>query len=328
MLGWLVSKSRLEGSSVFCILFLYVVAIVLLFGTRFEVGQDWFSYIRVYERLVENPWSFDDLEIGYKFLNVLSYYAGWGILGVVFMATLLLMSFTMWGAWSAGLNPFYFFAAVAPYHFVMSGMNLTTQSIALGISVLAFSRLISGRLLSYCFLVVFASLFHSSAILLIALAFYKIKKRYIVFIASFLASVAYFFSRTVYSQYFDTTMDNAGIYLRVGFVFVASIFILINIGKVRSMGFGFYRLCMVSVFSVPVILLVAFLSTTMADRFSYYFILLSAMLVMRLGINSDARFLSNYGGLALFASSFVAFSLWVAFSSYTQSYIYKSYLFG
>src|SRR5690606_33607567 len=106
------------------------------------------------------PWSIDDLEVGYKIINVLSYYAGWGISGVIFISTLIMVVFTFWGASSAGLNPFYFFASVAPYHFVMAGMNLTTQSIALGIAVLAFSRLVSGRLYSYCAWVIVASLFH------------------------------------------------------------------------------------------------------------------------------------------------------------------------
>jgi len=305
----------------------YILVVLIFFGTRHEVGHDWFNYIGVYERLTKNPWKVDELEVGYKYLNVFSSYLGFGVPGVIMVSTLLLMVFTMWGAVSAGINSFYFFSAIAPYHFVMAGMNLTTQSIALGVSVLAFANLIRGRLVGFCLWVLFAALFHSSAILLLALAFIFLRKRYILLFGILAIVATLYISSTVYNQYLSTSMHNSGFYLRLGFIVVACLFILFNFSKVKKMGFRFYRLAVACIGFIPVSVVVSFVSTTMADRFSYYFIILSAMLVMMLGVNANVRFLSRWGGVGLFCTSMAAFTVWVIFSEYIPSYIYRSYLF-
>ena len=157
-----------------------IIVFSIIYGFRFEVGVDWFNYINVYERQVADIWSFNTLEVGYKALNVIAYYVDIGIVTVIFLSTVLFITFTMLGVKKAGINPFYFFAIVAPYHLVMSGVNYTRQGVALSVFIYAVACLINNKKNQFLVFIILAGSFHTSALCFAPLYFIEHKKRYAV----------------------------------------------------------------------------------------------------------------------------------------------------
>lgn len=310
---------------------LTVMLFTILFGFRYEVGVDWFNYIDMYHRQVANIFSFDSLEVGYKLLNVIAYYVGHGIVTVIFISTLLFITFTLLGVEKVGLNPYYFFATVAPYHFVMSGMNYTRQSIALSVFIYAIACFFNNEKIKYLVFILIAGMFHASALVFVPLFFLGLKKRYLCFVLFFLIPLIAIQMLMEYQQYLDTSMDNAGLFLRLFYLLIPTI-VLITYYHTISMAYTVdeLRVNYMVIVSFPVLILLSIISTTMADRFAYYFILLSTMTTFRL-INIEmqsgvARF-GRYIPLLMFFSSSVALVVWNIYSGYISEYRFNSYLF-
>ncbi|AAV81401.1 EpsG family protein [Idiomarina loihiensis] len=307
-----------------------ILALLFIYGFRFEVGVDWFNYIRVYERDVANALTFTTPELGYKYLNVLSGALGSGIHGVVFVATLMLLVFSFLAPMRLGINPFYFMALVAPYHLVVAGMNLTSQSIAISIFIYAVTFLMQKRKVTYAFLILFAALFHFSAILLLSFLFIDFRKSYLIppllFIFLPVVGAAFFF----YGHYFESEMENAGVILRVGFLFPVALLILAHKKKWLKLDKIRFRLCLVTVLIGPMLLAASLLSSTLADRFSYYFIPLAALLVMEQVIHSKRRpsDLMTYASPIMFLTAVTAFVAWHVASSYIPKYQFQHLFFA
>jgi len=328
--GFFVERLKLDKGAYSLSLLLFLVTLLAIYGFRFEVGVDWFNYIRVYERDVANALTFTTPELGYKYLNVLSDALGAGIHGVVFVATLMLLVFSFLAPIRLGINPFYFMALVAPYHLVVAGMNLTSQSIAISIFIYAVTFLMQKRKVTYAFLILFAALFHFSAILLLSFLFIDFRKRYLIppllFIFLPVVGAAFFF----YGHYFESEMDNAGIILRVGFLFPVALLILAHKKKWLKLDKIRFRLCLVTVLIGPMLLAASLLSSTLADRFSYYFIPLAALLVMEQVIHSKRRpsDLMTYASPIMFLTAITAFVAWHVASSYIPKYQFQHLFFA
>jgi len=323
-------RLKLNATAVKLLVVIWLLLLLLTYGFRFEVGVDWFNYIRVYERDVENAFSFTTPEIGYKYLNVLSDAVGAGIHGVIFVATLMVLVFSFLAPMRLSINPFYFMALVAPYHLVVSGMNLTSQSIAISIFIYAATFLMQNKKMTYACLVLFAALFHFSVILLLSFLFIDVRKRYLVppLLLIFLPLVAVAFN--FYGYYFESGMDNAGVILRIGFLFPVGLLILAHHKKWLKLDKIRFRLCLVTVLIGPMLLAASLLSSTLADRFSYYFIPLAALLVMEQVTRAKRRSydLMTYASPIMFVTSITAFVVWHIGSSYIEHYEFKSLLFS
>lgn len=328
--GFFYERLPLNREAKLFFIFFSIVILQFVYGFRYEVGVDWYSYIRVFERDVSNAFVFTTPELGYKYLNVLSNALGLGIQGVIFTSTLFLLVFSFAAPVRLGVNPFYFVALVAPYHLVVSGVNLTSQSIAISIFIYATTYLIHRRKLAYTLWILFASLFHFSVVLMLAFLFIDFKKRYLVppviFIFLPLIGAAFQF----YGYYFESGMENAGVVLRIGFLFPVAFLILahkrkwLNLDKIR------FRLCLVIVLIGPMLLAASLLSSTLADRFSYYFIPLAALLVMEQVVKAKRRpyDLMTYASPIMFITAITAFIVWHLGSSYIPQYEFKSLFFS
>lgn len=305
-----------------------IITFTLVYGFRFEVGVDWFNYIRVYERQTANIWSFNTLEIGYKALNVIAYYVDVGIVTVIFLSTVLFITFTLLGAKKAGINPFYFFAIVAPYHLVMSGVNYTRQGVALSIFIYAIACLINNKKNQFLAFIILAGSFHTSAFCFAPLYFIEHKKRYAIFLFALIIPPIAYSMLTEYSQYIDSTMESSGVYLRAVFLLVPTALLLLHINTVKTFSLIEQRLVLIVIGSFPLVMLFSVLSSTIADRFAYYFILLSTLcwlLVSTRNTNINARFLKPYGNFILFITSMLAFIVWTLFTEYQKQYQFDSY---
>ncbi|WP_458526475.1 EpsG family protein [Onishia taeanensis] len=330
LVGFFYSQVRLRSSGQLLFVAVFVVVLQMLLGFRYEVGVDWLNYLYIFERLSASLWHFESYELGYEFINFFSAFAGFGFAGVVSISTLIFLSCSFYGAWRFGVNPFYFFAVVAPYHLVIAGMNFIPQAVALSIFLLSLSFLKEGRLWIYIFLIVVASSFHASAMFLLPLVGACLKKRYFLIGIIPLAMLSIYFYNDLYSQYTSESWVNAGFVLRAGFPVCASVFLLAHIvsGKAYKEGVVFYRMCWAGVLSTCIIIIFSLVSTTMADRFSYYVIILTSLCVIFLSRKRflGYRYLGSYAFLALFLCSMLAFFVWDLYSEYAPYYLFNHLL--
>ncbi|MGP9670043.1 EpsG family protein [Pseudoalteromonas sp. AOP31-A2-14] len=300
----------------------------LIYGFRFEVGVDWFNYIRVYERQVADIWSLNTIEVGYKALNVIAYYVDAGIVTVILLSTVLFIMFTLLAAKKLGVNPFYFFAIVAPYHLVMSGVNYTRQGVALSVFIYAVACLINNKKNQFLVFIILAGSFHTSVLCFAPLYFIEHKKRYAILLFALIIPPIIYSMLTGYSQYIDSTMESSGVYLRAVFLLVPTVLLLLHINTVKTFSLIEQRLVFIVICSFPLVMLFNMLSSTIADRFAYYFILLNTlcwMLVSKRNFNVNARFLKPYGNFILFLSSLLVFAIWTIFTKYQKQYQFDSY---
>jgi hypothetical protein len=318
---------RINGSF---LIIAYIVPFVFIFGLRYEVGVDWDNYIRVYERLVNSGLKFDTLELGYKIINLFGEYTGLGLSFVIFSCTLLFVTLTLFGIRKLGLNPFYFFALVAPYHFVMSGMNLTRQSVSMSFLIFSMYYLLNNKRIGYIICILLGISFHTSLLPFIALAFINLRKRYlsIFSLIAVPAIIVSLFGVARYQHYFSGEMDSAGLYLRAIYLLVPAILLFTFKKRLVISNITESRLVILVYMSFPLMILVSQLSSTIADRFSYYFILLTTVVWLHLNRRRSNPLLPRYySNLFLFFTSFIAFFMWTFFSSYIRYYEFQHMLF-
>lgn len=305
-----------------------VVFLTLLFGLRNEVGVDWFNYIGIYENVIYLDF-FSTFELSYRALNLFAYNNNFGIVFVVFVCTFIFSTFTLLAPKKLDINPYYFFAIVAPYHLVMSGVNYTRQGVSLSIFIFAISCLIRGEKWKYFWFIIFAGTFHVSALCFLPLVLIDSKKRFLVVLLVVILPPLILVMSNRYDEYLITSMDSAGLLLRALFLIIPAFLFLANISKVRRLNVLERRLIIITILSFPTVLLLSLLSTTMGDRISYYFILLSTYLWLYFYNNyssKNVRSINVYGSLVLFLSSFSVFVTWCVYSKYIPYYEFKSYI--
>jgi hypothetical protein len=305
---------------------------VVVFGSRFEVGADWFNYVRIYDSHQSDLNIFTHIEAGYKALNVIGHVTGLGYQFVIFSSSFLFFICTHYAVKRLGINPYFYLAIIAPYHLVMSGMNYTRQSIALSMFVLSFSFLISNNKVKNIIAMCFGILFHKSSILMFAISFCDLKKRYLVPIGSILMLIFFYTIFEEYSsRYLETAhYDSKGFYLRFIFLLACSLFILIekqNIFNTQLLK----RIKNAQLLFTGFIFIISFASTTAADRLAYYLIMSGTVLVMMTVKNNKGKIRLTVQSMALvflFLISFSVFIVWATMGNIVQYYKYQSMLFN
>ncbi|MBA6412282.1 EpsG family protein [Parahaliea sp. F7430] len=269
----------------------YAVTLFLIFilvGFRHEVGGDWFSYLDAYERM--DIASFRDVltmsDPGYRLLNYLSYNLGFGIYGVNLVCGLLFL---------LGLNSFcqmqprpsLALLAAIPYLVIVISMGYTRQSVAIGLSMLAFYFLIHRGLLGFITSIVIASLFHKTAIILIPVALlmntkHKIFRAFLLLVLSLLLyftllsdSVDALYKNYVLSEYHST-----GALIRVLMCFFPAIFFLTFKNKFKIKSSEYKMMLLFSYASVVCLfLLLVSPATTAIDRIALYLLPLQLFVI-------------------------------------------------
>lgn len=332
IVGFLLLGYLKENDTVSCNLMMVttIILVSIVFGFRFEVGVDWFNYIKVMEHKVITPVTNDNLEVGYKLLNIISHNLGYEIIGVVFCSTVLFITFTMFGAKRLDINPYFFFAVVAPYHFVMSGMNYTRQAVALGIFIFALSYLMKNKKLHFAAFILLSGSFHTSALAFMIMLFLGMKKRYVLLVSVSVLPIVVISMLNEYSMYVITGMDNSGLILRVLYLATPVTLLITHLNKIIEFeSIIEKRLIYISILSLPFLVSVSAISPVISDRFAYYFILLVTIVTMRvkkiIGINGE-QYLINHTSTLMFITSMVAFITWTMFSGWVYAYEFKSYI--
>jgi hypothetical protein len=315
-----------------------VILLTIIAGLRYEVGGDWFNYIRIFNQveglsLVSLATAGDP---GYLFLNWLGKVSGSGIYGVNFLAGFL---------FSIGLaifcrhlpRPFLGLTVAIPYLFVVVSMGYSRQGIALGLSMLGLVALIKKRNIRFVFWIILAATMHKSAIILLPLAaFTSTKNKFLVWTAIALSGLlATFFLvldslNHLYTYYIKNPYVSDGAIIRLGMNAIPAAIYLIWSDRFN---FSLEQRQIWGLFSIAsIIFLCLFFITpasTALDRIALYFLPIQLVILSYLPqtfSRSDASKKIILTGV-IFYSGLVLF-VWLNFANHSFYWIpYQNYIF-
>ncbi|MGX5025888.1 EpsG family protein [Enterobacter asburiae] len=323
ILGYIYDKIDKDARAVMNALFTLYFTLVI--GLRDKVGVDWYNYVRMYNRFNTVPWRYDTHELLYKLVNILGFQSGIGFGFVIFITSAIFIMAIIKGAEAAKINPYYFFVLSGGYIFVMAGVNYIRQGVALAVMVIAFAHLLNGDKLKFFIYTLLAGLFHTSAILLVFFIVIDFNIFFIVIGLILLLVIILYLPLDRYENYITSNMESAGLYLRVSYLIVPVMYLSLNYLYWKEKNRLTKRIYLACISSPLVMLILAMISSTIADRVSYYFIVLITLIAMQIAMNNK----SNRGTLYLamiFLVSISSLSVWVAKSKYIPNYIYQGYI--
>lgn len=165
--------------------FLYIIILSILsfvIGFRYEVGNDWLGYVVDYSSLTtSSKFSFTEqnYELGYYTLNWFFGLLNFGYQWVFFFMALISWYFYFKSVPRYIIPLFVFFLFADEYFFW--GMNGVRQFAAIAIWVFSIKLIIERKFIFFLILIISASLFHSSALILIPFYFVPYDKLYNIF---------------------------------------------------------------------------------------------------------------------------------------------------
>ena len=149
----------------------------LLIGLRHEVGGDWDSYLLYVDSMqgegLEEIWRRSDP--AYQLLC----WIGANVGGGVYLVNLLCASIFSWGLLAfcrRQPRPWLALLVSMPYLVTVVAMGYTRQGVAIGLAMLAITRLDSGHMLRFVGWIALATLFHKSAIIVLPFALFAFQR--------------------------------------------------------------------------------------------------------------------------------------------------------
>lgn len=317
--------------------FLILLIMFLIIGFRVEVGGDWFSYLDSLKRM--DGVRFDEVILmgdpGYRILNYVSFNLGFGIYGVnLACGFLFLLGLSVFC--QVQPRPSLALLAAVPYLVIVISMGYTRQSVAIGLSMLAFSALIHRGLARFIVYIILASLFHKTAIILIPLAaLMNSKNKILNFILILAVAFGAYFTLlsdsvdNLYTNYVEAEYHSTGALIRVAMCLVPSIFFLIFKRRFR-INTTEYKIWLYFSYASIVCFILVLVSpaTTAIDRVALYLLPIQLVVLSHLPYILGGK---NNKGMLLFLSSFYCFLVqfvWLFAGRVSYAWLpYKFYLF-
>jgi len=322
------SKSNKSIVLIFICFFL-----ILIIGFRHEVGCDWEPYIRYIHLLAKMnlaevlAYSPQD-DLGHKLTNWLfsrfSYdiYAVNSIYGLIFI-------FGLYKFAKNENSPYLVFAIAATYLLTVVVMGYSRQGVAIGIILYAITFLNKGKILKVMILLLIASLFHKTALLMAP--FFLLNEKYlsnkflftllIIFFLWFIFSEASSYKLdALYRDYIVDQMKSDGTYYRL-FINLLPAFFLLLLKKKWKKNYNdynfYYYLTLASIVSF---IFVEFFSTAI-DRLSLYFIPLQLAVFSRLPILTKKYLKPNLTKIIIIIYYSNIHFIWINFGTHSKCWI-------
>lgn len=146
-------------------------ALTLLIGFRFEVGGDWFNYLRHFNLMEGHGYAYalSKSEFSHWLVNKVMLDLGLGLTGVnLLYALLFALGFVAFARVQP--RPWLVLACAVPYLVIVVAMGYSRQAVALGFALIGLVALRRGRFIRFSLWVLAGATFHNSAVLLIPLA--------------------------------------------------------------------------------------------------------------------------------------------------------------
>ena len=318
----------------------YLITLCVLFifsGFRYEVGCDWTGYLNQWEIQKNLPlqiallnseplwWAMIELiqsgGFSYPWLNVAS--SGIFFLGVHVIAR-------------RQPDPLGFLILLFPILIINMPMSGIRQAAGIGIICFAIISFIDKRTFWFVTFTLLASTFHNSAIIFLILAplageNYSRSRLYLAALLAIPGVVTLLSidaASAAFSRYIDTDREASGAIFRTGLMSITGLGYFLILRKKWKYKFPQdYQFVTLGALSLCAVIGLIPISTVIADRFSYYLILVQAMIFARipyLPIRNSKQFYTAAPYLALG----LLFIVWTSTSSlFTKCYIpYSSWL--
>ena len=309
-------------------------ALSIFIGLRDEVGGDWGNYLGNLLLLLEQPLSvaLEHGDPGYQFLSWLSLQIGWGIYGVnlacgmIFAVGLIIFCL-------AQPRPRLALLVAVPYLVIVVAMGYTRQAAAIGLVMIAFTMLAAGRTAAFYLFVVFAALFHKTAVVVAPLGLLAGQGKWLINIIAIALGVAgLYYTRaqadadTLVQGYLTAEYQSSGALIRVVINLVPAVLFIMfrNSMKLSVNERKFWTIIsLTAVCALPAVILSP--SSTAVDRLALYQIPLQLFVFSRI---SDVNLqLSQFVRIGIvFYYVAIQFS-WLNFADNARYWIpYKSLL--
>jgi hypothetical protein len=172
-------------------IFIYLTFFI---GFRYEVGADWEGYLISLHNMQNETFESAILgsDPGYGLLN----WVGSNIGGGVYFVNFVCATIFSWGLIAfcrVQTRPWLAFLVAVPYLITVVALGYTRQGVAIGLAMIAITKLMNRQVLSFVFWIVLAALFHKSAVILVPFALFAVtKNRIIMFFALFILTITLF----------------------------------------------------------------------------------------------------------------------------------------
>ena len=208
---------------------------------------------------------------------------------------------------------------------IVVGMGYTRQSIALGIILYALPYLYQGKKWVFGVSIVFAALFHSPAIIFLALLLFLQNRRAFVFGFSSLAVLivlgSILFSDVLLGRvdlYTGGELESKGAYVRLAVLLSAALLLL---GRRRFYKEVFapdcYKVLMASALAALALVILGMKFSTIADRYGVYLYYLQMSVFSRLPFQGGQV---NFGYFFVVALHALMFAIWLFGSPYATDF--------
>jgi hypothetical protein len=147
------------------------IQLSLLSGLRYKVGTDFLSYARHYERIVEHGMFYFEFEPGFNLLNLFSHRMNFGFQGVVLLSAIITVGCIMLVIYMYSDNPLLSVLLYCMLGFYNTSMNQIRTQLAVAIALLSIRYIKRKNMAKYCLIIVIASFFHVTALVMIPVYF-------------------------------------------------------------------------------------------------------------------------------------------------------------
>ncbi|MCK4709401.1 MAG: EpsG family protein, partial [Gammaproteobacteria bacterium] len=270
----LISIQRRHSSLIWVVLF---VSFVIFVGLRHQVGGDWGVYIKHYNDVqFYSFWEYIfKWDMGYMFLNWISFQVDGGIYLVNTMSALLFLSCLIVFCRAQTL-PFLAFSVAVPYVIFVISMGYTRQSIALGFVMLGLRYLSDGGVKRYLFYVAIGALFHKSVVIMFPLAILYHHRGFVgrlLGAGGFSLIMGYLFLVDYYDAlwvtYVDSQMQSDGGLIRLLMNLLPSLLFFIYYRRIKQT-WPDYRIWFVLALATMALLPLVGFASTAVDRVALY----------------------------------------------------------
>jgi len=303
------------------------VALLLFVGLRHKVGMDWNNYLIMIERVYKSPTLMDAFNVsepGYALLLWASAELGFGVYGsnlvgtLIFCLGLFRFARTTPHPWTALL-------VAMPMLVTVVAMSANRQAVAIGVLLWVVATWSTSSLVRRVAGILFAALFHYSALLFLVFAAADLKIRNsfkVVLGGAFMAGVFYVLATTGQADYYDSlyvtgqtemTQSEGAIFHVMLNGGPAALFFLLS-GKQRALLFP-SQLHRLMAFLAVALVPAALLTSAAAGRITLYLFPVSMFVISAFPLlvsSKQQKALVRYG-IALFM--LLVLFVWLAFAN-------------
>lgn len=309
---------------------------IFLIGLRYEVGGDWFNYLRHYNDIIGLTLYqaiSNGGDIGYVFLNWLAAYLELPQYIVNLMSAAI---------FTTGLiifcrkedKPWIALSVSVPYLVVVVSMGYTRQSIAIGLFLWAIAHLERGHFKHYIMLTVTAALFHKTAVLLIPLGLFLYGKgKFTRIIATVLVGYGAWDlllseqQEALWKNYVEAQMVSEGAKIRALMNLLPSLLFLFYRKRWKQLFPNYWFWFWIALGSILSVLFVDIASTAI-DRITLYFIPIQLAVFSRLPRLASKTIPSSTTTISILLLYSGVLFVWLNFATHAEYWLpYQNILF-